>query len=137
MANNENYASLRAKLPEPVLEVIQKIKDKMDSRIVGTDEIAPGAVDYEKILLDHGFVMGPFSFIFMREQHPDGEYLHLSCANRERYPSWDELMIFRAAFFEDDMEVFMVMPPIEEYVNVHENCFHLWHKKTGKIILAR
>jgi hypothetical protein len=90
----------------------------------------------EQFLNRHGMVWGPFSFFFTVEQHNDGKYWHLSVSNTDRYPSWDELMIFRSVFFDDDMEVFQVLPSIDQYVNVAEHCFHLWHKTESKIILA-
>jgi hypothetical protein len=87
-----------------------------------------------KIMQDYAVCFGPFSIIFTLERHRDGEYEHLSISHTERYPTWDELMHLRAVFFKDDAEVFQVMPPCDEYVNVDRHCFHLWHKRSGMII---
>ena len=114
-----------------------KLKERAFERLVQPAHSRSTAEDQVVEFINyHGMAWGPFTFIFTREDHKDGEYLHLSVANTERYPSWDELMVFRAVFFDDDMEVFQVLPPIDEYVNISQNCFHLWHKKEGKIILA-
>lgn len=80
-----------------------------------------------------GMRAGPFVLIFTVEDHHDGRYWHLSVSHSDRYPNWDELMTFRAVFFEDDMEVFQVLPRCDEYVNLHTNCFHLWHKTESRV----
>jgi len=135
MAQNENYVTLRKKVPKNTRLAMLNLKERADDNLVLPAHSRPAAEDQVMEFINrHGMVWGPFSFIFTREKHPDGEYLHLSVANVERYPSWDELMIFRSVFFDDKMEVFQVLPPIDEYVNVHEHCFHLWHKKESTII---
>lgn len=88
-------------------------------------------------MANYGMVAGPFSIIFSVEQHDDSIQWHLSVAHKERYPNWDELMIFRSFIFEDDMEVIMVMPPMDEYVNLHDRCFHMWHDTKSRIMEAK
>lgn len=83
---------------------------------------------------NHGLVAGPFTLIFSVEQHEESIHWHLSISHKERYPSWDEIMAFRSFMFDDDMEVIMVMPKVEEYVNLHQRCFHLWHDTKSNIM---
>ena len=63
--------------------------------------------------------------------------LHLSISREDRYPDWDEIKSARYDLMPDNMTVAMLLPPKEEYVNVHKNCFHLHEldKVTGGIIL--
>lgn len=55
---------------------------------------------------------------------------HLSISCRSRYPSWDEIAEARDRLCDPEETWIMVLRPPDEYVNVDENCFHLW-SKTG------
>ena len=58
--------------------------------------------------------------------------MHASLSHRERYPTWDEIKAIREWVFPNDVEVVMVLPRAEDYVNLHPNCFHLWESACGK-----
>jgi len=62
----------------------------------------------------------------------DGGALHLSIAHSQRYPTWDEILAVRAWAFPEETEVVMVLARKSEYVNVHNNCFHLWESACGR-----
>jgi hypothetical protein len=62
----------------------------------------------------------------------DGGSLHVSIAHSQRYPTWDEILAVRAWAFPDDVEVVMVLARKGEYVNLHNNCFHLWESACGR-----
>lgn len=51
---------------------------------------------------------------------------HLSISHPSRYPTWDEIKEARYRLLPDEIYMAMILPPSGEYVNVHENCFHLW-----------
>lgn len=51
---------------------------------------------------------------------------HLSISHPKRYPVWHEIRTARYKYLPADVFVAMLLPPLEEYVNLHENCFHLW-----------
>lgn len=51
---------------------------------------------------------------------------HLSIAHPKRYPTWDEMAKARYELLPSDLTFGMAFPPSEDYVNVHNNCFHLW-----------
>jgi hypothetical protein len=51
--------------------------------------------------------------------------LHVSISRRDRYPSWEEIGAVKSAFF-GNTDACMILPRTEDYVSVHENCFHLW-----------
>lgn len=55
-----------------------------------------------------------------------GPLLHASISHRRRDPYWHEIKAMRETFFPADIDAMMVLPKAEDYVNVHEHCFHLW-----------
>lgn len=59
----------------------------------------------------------------------DGAW-HLSISHPTRYPTWDEIRDARYDLLPDDVTMAMLLPPRAEYVNIHENCFHL-HEIAG------
>ena len=50
---------------------------------------------------------------------------HLSISHPHRYPDWDTIANARYALIPDDVTMMMYLPPQAEYVNIHNNCFHL------------
>jgi hypothetical protein len=77
------------------------------------------------------YVMGECSVIVAREPDTDGYYRwHLSVAHPSRYPSWDEIKTARYSLSElKDVPVMAQLLPLlasdDEWVNAHDNCFHL------------
>lgn len=67
-------------------------------------------------------------FTAMENHERDGYWKHASISHSLRYPTWDEILDVRYSFFDDTDEVFQVLPPKKEYINLHKNCFHLWCK---------
>lgn len=57
---------------------------------------------------------------------PHGMLRHVSCSYRARDPRWTDLQAVRAAFFDDDVDVMIMLPRRGRYVNLHPHCFHLW-----------
>ena len=60
-----------------------------------------------------------------------GDGWHLSISHPDRYPVWDEIRDARYALLPDDVMIAMFLPPMDEYVNVHPNCFQLWEGRKG------
>jgi len=56
----------------------------------------------------------------------DAGRLHLSVSHPLRYPTWDEIKEIRYKYLPNEKTFGILLPPKEEYVNVHPNCFHLW-----------
>jgi hypothetical protein len=50
---------------------------------------------------------------------------HMSISHPSRYPNWDEIKEARYRFVPDKVTMAMLLPPRDEYVNIHPNCFHL------------
>jgi hypothetical protein len=59
---------------------------------------------------------------------PPGERLlwHVSISHRHRYPGWDEIADVRYELVPDDVTMAMLLPPPDQYLNIHEHVFHLW-----------
>lgn len=55
-----------------------------------------------------------------------GPLTHASISVTDRHPTWQEISALRDLFFPDTIDVMMLMPKREDYVNVHEHCFHIW-----------
>ena len=68
------------------------------------------------------FMRGPIKAIVSKD---DGSW-HISVSHPHRYPKWDEISKARYDLIPNDHFMVMILPPREEYVNIHENCFHLW-----------
>ena len=67
--------------------------------------------DRLKVLFDDGSVEGR---------------VHISISHPKRYPTWDEIKFVRYELGPKDKDMVMYFPPMEEYVNIHPNCFHLY-----------
>jgi hypothetical protein len=52
-------------------------------------------------------------------------FWHISISCKSRYPSWDEIKKARYDLVPNEVTMAMFLPPKEEYINIHENCFHL------------
>ncbi len=55
----------------------------------------------------------------------DAGLWHLSVSHPKRYPTWDELKALRYALLPNNRTFGILFPPAEQYVNFHQNCFHL------------
>jgi hypothetical protein len=51
---------------------------------------------------------------------------HLSISCKDRYPTWDEVAHARYHLIPNEATMAFVLPPMEEYVNIHDYTFHLW-----------
>ena len=50
---------------------------------------------------------------------------HLSISCNARDPSWDEIATARYHLIPDSVTMAMLLPPMREYVNLHDHVFHL------------
>jgi hypothetical protein len=73
---------------------------------------------------------GHLTVIVGRE--PEGWHLSISHRTNSspprpgRNPKWGEIKEARYRFTPADVTMAMILPPMDEYVNVMETCFHLW-----------
>ena len=81
---------------------------------------------------------------FAREYYPGGADRNLNgpmetpgwfrrvvLSRKKSYPTWDEMRDFirDCGLFDRSRDVIMVLPPDNEYVNMHPNAFHWWQKE--------
>jgi hypothetical protein len=59
------------------------------------------------------------------DSHPHGKLLHVSISYPKRDPSWGIIKAVRYAFFPADIDVAMMLPRQEDYINVHQHCFQM------------
>lgn len=50
---------------------------------------------------------------------------HLSISHADRYPTWDEIADARYDLLDDGITMAMLLPPRDQYVNLHDTTFHL------------
>lgn len=68
---------------------------------------------------------GIIRVLYSEDNTPKWGWLkHISISHSGRYPTWSEILIAKEKFF-GDIDVMMILPKREDYVNVHPNCFHL------------
>lgn len=67
--------------------------------------------------------------VFVGIEPTIGWHLSISCANR--YPTWDEIKAARYDLIPNDVTMAMMLPPKDDYVNLHKNCFHLHQIPNG------
>jgi hypothetical protein len=59
-----------------------------------------------------------------------GFLLHVSASYPDKDPSWQDIIEIRYAFFSGKIDCMMVLPKREDYVNLHQHCFHIWQTPT-------
>lgn len=55
----------------------------------------------------------------------DLKELHISISHNNRYPTWDEIRNIKYYFYPS-VPMAIIFPSDPDYVNLHENCFHLF-----------
>lgn len=61
---------------------------------------------------------------------------HVSICGSNGLPTWPMMCELKDACWKEDEEVYQIHPKKEEYVNIMENCLHLWkpiEKYVGKM----
>lgn len=89
------------------------------------DALTPGCQTWQRDVRD-----GHLTVVVGRER----EGWHLSISHRTnthpsrpgRNPKWSEIKDARYRFLPAGINVAMMLPPPEEYVNAMDTCFHLW-----------
>lgn len=60
------------------------------------------------------------------ENEAGWEHVSVSPKHKFYMPSWEDMCVLKDIFFNDEEEVYQIHPPKSQYVNVKENCLHLW-----------
>lgn len=86
--------------------------------------------------------IGSFTFENGKEFHviagsdEDG-WEHVSVDFPWRAPTWDEMCVIKDVFWKDEEECIQIHPKKSQYVNIAENCLHIWRKKDGMALPGR
>lgn len=59
------------------------------------------------------------------------EHVSIAPFNRRRKPDWDDMCRLKDMFFYDDEVVVQYHPAKKDYVNILDNCLHLWRPTEG------
>ena len=54
-----------------------------------------------------------------------GPLRHVSLSRKFGFPTWLQILQVKDKWF-GDIDCMMVLPKKKDYVNVHDNCFHIW-----------
>lgn len=57
---------------------------------------------------------------------------HLSISHKHRYPTWDEIADVRYELVPNEATMAMLLPPREQYANLHGKTFQMWQIDTGR-----
>lgn len=60
------------------------------------------------------------------------EHVSISPVKSNKLPSWEDMCKLKDIFFDDEEEVYQIHPPKSHYVNLSENCLHLWKPIPGE-----
>jgi len=63
-----------------------------------------------------------------------GGWEHVSVSLKSRVPTWHEMCEVKSIFWDASDEVVQYHPAESEYVNLHENCLHLWRPNDGCLL---
>jgi hypothetical protein len=77
---------------------------------------------------------GQLKVLMTEEPHEGTKWLHVSVSHPERYPTWDEIHFVKDLFIGKDKDAVMILPEEKYYVNLHKNCFHLYHRLDGDTV---
>jgi len=57
----------------------------------------------------------------------DGKlWQHVSLSRKSRLPTYDDIKLVKSLFIGDNKDAIQVFPKIENHVNIHPYCLHLW-----------
>lgn len=59
---------------------------------------------------------------------------HVSVSTAVRCPTWEEMCVVKALFWDPHECVVQFHPPEEDYVNMHPYCLHLWKPLDGVVL---
>lgn len=62
------------------------------------------------------------------------EHVSVSPLDHSITPSWDDMCKIKAIFWDDEEMALQFHPRKSQYVNVMENCLHLWRPKDTELL---
>lgn len=81
------------------------------------------------------YVKGKLRALVSLNRERDGRrWMHLSISRSDRLPSWEELRDAKNELLGRHVKAIQVLPPEDEYVNIHPNVLHLWVCLDGDVL---
>ncbi len=84
-------------------------------------------------------IIGPCGDLLRIISSGSGEHClgweHVSVSLKLRPPNWLEMCFVKDLFWLEEEAVMQLHPPKSDYINIAENCLHLWRPMDGKIPL--
>ena len=62
------------------------------------------------------------------------DHVSVSPMNRFTVPTWEDMCALKDIFFEDEEVVLQFHPRKSQYVNIMNNCLHLWRPKDIELL---
>lgn len=80
---------------------------------------------------DHGngffeIQIGAKWFFIIASNGGGWEHVSVSPSTGKGTPTWSDMCYIKKLFFNDDEVVIQIHPRERDYVNIHNNCLHLW-----------
>lgn len=63
----------------------------------------------------------------------DAGWDHVSVSVATRCPIWQEMEFIKRKFFKDSECAMQLHVPVEDHINAHPNCLHLWRPTSAEI----
>lgn len=57
------------------------------------------------------------------------EHASIACFDHSHIPSWEEMCEFKNIIWQDEEECYQIFPKKSQYVNIMQNCMHIWRDK--------
>ena len=61
------------------------------------------------------------------------EWMHVSMSREDRLPSYNDMKHVKEIVIGNDRWAAQLFPPVENHVNIHPFCLHLWAPLTGSL----
>jgi hypothetical protein len=61
------------------------------------------------------------------------EWMHVSMSRADRLPSYEDMKHVKEVIVGNDRWAAQLFPPIDQHVNIHQFCLHLWFPLTGSL----
>jgi len=71
-------------------------------------------------------IKGLVVIVSLAEEQDGKRWLHVSCAKKNKLPSWDDLKEVKDIFIGPDKLAVQVLPPASRFININPYCLHLW-----------
>lgn len=97
-----------------------------------------GAIRVEEATTDHGIgtitINGWTGSVIWGADEDGWEHVSVSPFDHTITPSWDDLCRIKGIFWDEEEMALQFFPRKSQYVNLQENCLHLWRPKDQRLL---